>query len=216
MGRAAVDVTANAEAQLRVLVQHLARMGAGRTVLQVGGNQCLVGERLRHVAAHLLLGGGPGVGLQRFTDVGGELRQRVRHRSSLHSMDRRLGRRAMPWLAIRGTRLPYMRNAAHQAYFPSCTIPSAIVSAVMRVGKLVLAQGTRGKIEASTTRRPSTPRTRPCASVTAMGSPSAPIRQLQEACHTPIAALRTNASQASSSPITSSNLKPSVMKLRMR
>jgi hypothetical protein len=40
-------------------------------------------------------------------------------------------------------------------------IAAAIFSADIRVGKLVLAQGTTGKIEASTTRRPWTPLTRP-------------------------------------------------------
>ena len=38
---------------------------------------------------------------------------------------------------------------------------SAIFSAAISVGKFVLAHGTSGKIEASTTRKPSTPRTRP-------------------------------------------------------
>ena len=93
---------------------------------------------------------------------------------------------------------------------------SAIFSAAIRVGKLVLAQGTSGKIEASTTRRPLTPRTRPSGSVTAIGSPSAPMRQLQEACHTPMVALRTKSSSASSSAMTSSMGPASVMRLRMR
>ena len=71
-------------------------------------------------------------------------------------------------------------------------ITSAIFSALMSTGKLVLALGTRGKIEASTTRRPlMPPRTRPCVSVTAMGSPSAPMRHEHEACHTPIVDLPT-------------------------
>src|SRR5215207_8732924 len=65
---------------------------------------------------------------------------------------------------------------------------SAIFSAAISVGKFVLAHGTSGKIEASTTRKASTPRTRPWLSVTAIGSPSAPMRQLQEACQVPIAA----------------------------
>src|SRR6202158_2911913 len=38
---------------------------------------------------------------------------------------------------------------------------SAIFSAAIRVGKLVLAHGTTGKIQASTTRKPCTPFTRP-------------------------------------------------------
>src|SRR5207237_1362836 len=83
----------------------------------------------------------------------------------------------------------------------------------MRTGKLVLAHGTTGKIEASITRSPCTPLTRPCVSTTAIGSSARPIRHEQEACHTPIAALRTKASSASSSLMTCSNVKPSTMKL---
>jgi hypothetical protein len=47
---------------------------------------------------------------------------------------------------------------------------SAIFSATIRVGALVFAPGTTGKIDASTTRNPSTPRTRANSSVTASGS----------------------------------------------
>src|SRR5262245_29223943 len=81
-------------------------------------------------------------------------------------------------------------------------IAAEIFSAVMSVGKLVLAQGTTGNTEASTTRRLCTPLTRPWVSTTDLGSSGRPMRQEQEACHTPIAALRTNASSASSSVIT--------------
>src|ERR1700724_2653882 len=80
---------------------------------------------------------------------------------------------------------------------------SAIFSAAIRVGKLVLAHGTTGQIEASTTRKPCTPLTRPCVSTTAIGSSGRPMRHEHEACHTPIAALRTKASIALSSPMTS-------------
>src|SRR5215475_624235 len=68
-------------------------------------------------------------------------------------------------------------------------IASAIFSAVISVGKLVLAQGTTGKIEASTTRRPCTPLTRPSVSTTVIGSSVLPMRHEHEACQTPIAAL---------------------------
>ena len=54
-----------------------------------------------------------------------------------------------------------------------CSIVSAIFSAVISIGKFVLAHGTTGKIEASTTRRPCTPLTRPCVSTTAIGSSAA-------------------------------------------
>src|ERR1700744_6413192 len=52
-------------------------------------------------------------------------------------------------------------------------IASAIFSAVISTGKLVLAQGTTGNTEASTTRRPSTPRTRPAGSGIAVGAHAA-------------------------------------------
>src|SRR5262249_43704063 len=45
-------------------------------------------------------------------------------------------------------------------------IASATFSASMRVGKLVLPRGKVGMIEASTTRRPAKPRTRPAGSTT--------------------------------------------------
>ena len=52
-----------------------------------------------------------------------------------------------------------------KAHMPSgqavASIASAIFSAVIKVGKLVLAQGTVGNSDASTTRNPLTPRTRP-------------------------------------------------------
>ena len=100
--------------------------------------------------------------------------------------------------------------------FARSAIASAIFSAVISVGKLVLAQGTSGKIEASTTRRPSTPRTRPCVSVTAMGSPSAPMRRCRRhATHRSPPCARTPRARRRRC-ITSSNVKPSVMKLRMR
>ena len=88
-----------------------------------------------------------------------------------------------------------------------------IFSADISTGKLVLAHGTTGKIEASTTRRPWTPLTRPWLSTTAIGSSARPMRHEHEACHTPMVALRTKASSASSSFITSSKVKPSTTKL---
>src|SRR6185437_8911092 len=92
-------------------------------------------------------------------------------------------------------------------------IACEIFSAVIRVGKFVLAQGTIGKIEASTTRRPCTPLTRPWVSTTDIGSSVRPMRHVHDACQTPIAALRMKASSASSSVITCSKVKPSITKL---
>src|ERR1700755_2281337 len=74
----------------------------------------------------------------------------------------------------------------HSCY--ACCIAAAIFSAAIRVGKLVLAHGTTGKIEASTTRKPCTPLTRPCVSTTAIGSSARPIRHVHEAGPQPIAA----------------------------
>src|SRR5438445_12970405 len=61
------------------------------------------------------------------------------------------------------------------------SIVSTIFSAAIRVGKLVLAHGTTGKIEASTTRKPWTPLTRPWLSTTAIGSSTRPMRHEHEA-----------------------------------
>src|SRR5215471_9982287 len=105
-----------------------------------------------------------------------------------------------------------IRHSLFPFAFAHC-IASAIFSAVMSTGKLVLAHGTTGKIEASTTRKPCTPLTRPWVSTTAIGSSSRPMRHEHEACQTPIVAFRTKASSASSSFITSSKVKPSAIKL---
>src|SRR4029450_2674345 len=65
-------------------------------------------------------------------------------------------------------------------------IAAAIFSADIRTGKLVLAHGTTGKIEASTTRRPWTPLTRPWLSTTAMGSSArARTHSAAQAAYTP-------------------------------
>src|SRR6516165_11858445 len=86
----------------------------------------------------------------------------------------------------------------------AASIASAIFSAVIKVGKLVSAQGTTGNSDASTTRRPPTPRTLPWVSVTAIGSSSDPMRHVQLACLTPVVVLRIKSSSASSSRISSS------------
>src|SRR5579872_1626619 len=88
---------------------------------------------------------------------------------------------------------PYQAPSLLASYIPA-RIASDTFSAVISTGKFVLAHGTTGKIEASVTRNPVTPRTRPTLSVTAIGSSAAPMRQEQEACHTPTEAFRTKAS----------------------
>ena len=65
---------------------------------------------------------------------------------------------------------------------------SAIFSATIMVGKLVLAQGTTGKIEASTTRK-SVHATHPARGIGHRHRiVAAPMRQEQEQCQTPTAA----------------------------
>ena len=66
-----------------------------------------------------------------------------------------------------------VREAA--AYASSC-IQSARRSPIMMQVRLMFARGMVGMIEASTTRRFSTPRSRQCWSTTAIGSPAGPIR----------------------------------------
>src|SRR5262245_44474514 len=63
--RAIIDVTADAEPQLRVLVDDLARVGTGSAVLQMGLDEGFVSQRPRHVPTHLLLARGTGIVLER-------------------------------------------------------------------------------------------------------------------------------------------------------
>jgi len=75
-------------------------------------------------------------------------------------------------------------------------IASAIFSAIITVGMLVLAVGSVGINEASTTRRLPMPITRPPVSTTDSGSSSRPMRQVPDACHSPTTFLRTCSSSA--------------------
>src|SRR5688500_11113051 len=141
-----------------------------------------------------------------------------------HPEERRRAARLEGWATPR--LVPTLRDAVLRTapqgedvligpHYDVAVIAAEIFSADISVGKLVLAHGTTGKIEASTTRRPCTPLTRPWVSTTDIGSSGRPMRQVQEACHTPIAALRTKASSASSSFITCSKVKPSTTNLSM-
>src|SRR5262245_32988984 len=71
-------MAADAEAELRVLVQHLARAALFRR--QVTGDELLVEQRLRHEAAHRLFAGRAGVDLQDVADVSAELFEGIGHR----------------------------------------------------------------------------------------------------------------------------------------
>src|SRR5260370_38098671 len=62
-----------------------------------------------------------------------------------------------------------------------CVIAAEIFSAVISFGKFVLAQGPTGKTEASTRRRPCTPRTRPSAPPPPLGPSRRPLRRGDEA-----------------------------------
>ena len=72
-----IDMSANAEAELGVLVQHLAR--AALLGGQVLGDEFLVEQHFRHQLAHLLLAGDPGIRLQGLADVGAQLLKGIGH-----------------------------------------------------------------------------------------------------------------------------------------
>src|SRR5260221_7105610 len=72
----------------------------------------------------------------------------------------------------------HLAASSGQAYFALPRIISAAFCATIMVGALVLAEVTVGKIDASTTHKPSTPKTRSCGSTTA--SPIFdPMRQVE-------------------------------------
>src|SRR5258708_31194907 len=80
--RLLVDMAADAEAQLGILVQHLARLALGG--VEVLGNEVLVVQNLRHQLAHRLLAARAGIGLERGADVGAQLFQGVGHGFTLY------------------------------------------------------------------------------------------------------------------------------------
>ena len=73
-------------------------------------------------------------------------------------------------------------------------IRSAARSAIMIVGALVLPDGSVGITDASTTRRPSTPRTRSCGSTT--DASSLPMRQVPIGWYTVSARARTKSTSS--------------------
>lgn len=90
-------------------------------------------------------------------------------------------------------------------------IKSAIRSAIMIVGMLVLAQGIDGISDASQTLNPSTPCTRPVDDATAMGSSADPMRHVPDGCHVPPTWRRTNSVSAASSSSSPRMVVPSVI-----
>jgi 4-amino-4-deoxy-L-arabinose transferase-like glycosyltransferase len=78
-------------------------------------------------------------------------------------------------------------------------IAAEIFSATMMVGMLVLARGTVGISDASTTRRPSMPCTRPAGSTTASRSSAGPIRQVPATWNMPATFCRICSASPSSS-----------------
>lgn len=100
-------------------------------------------------------------------------------------------------------------------YLDSALTISAIRSAIMMIGMLVLARGMLGINEPSQTRKPVTPRTRPLWSVTAPMSSPAPMRHVPVGCQVPPVDFSTKSSRAESSAIRCFSVSPSVTTVRM-
>src|SRR6516164_4660427 len=77
MSSVLVNMSANAKAQLWILVQHLA--WAALFGGQVPSNKFLVEQRLRHKFAHQLLAGHPGIRLKGLADVSAQLLKGIGH-----------------------------------------------------------------------------------------------------------------------------------------
>src|ERR1700733_2216926 len=75
-------MAADAEAELRVLVENLPRVGPRWLVLEVGRDEFGIGQRARHVAAHGLFRSGGLIAGKLAMDVGGERLEGVAHRVS--------------------------------------------------------------------------------------------------------------------------------------
>lgn len=87
---ARIDMAADGEAQIGILVQHLTLLGSRHA--EAGGHEILVAQGLLGQKAHLLLALRTGIGGQRRADIGRELMQRIGHGGILRSVS---------WSAIR-------------------------------------------------------------------------------------------------------------------
>src|SRR5262245_16517162 len=114
-----------------------------------------------------------------------------------------IGRLPRPQLAIKpgepGLLLRCRAEGAGYGQTQADIISAAIFSATMMVGMLVFPRGTVGIIEASATRRPGIPRTRPAVSTTAWQSFAAPMRQVPTGWNVPATFWRMCSASASSS-----------------
>src|SRR5690348_4664773 len=102
MRRAVIDVAADAEAELRILVEHLARIAALGPGLEMGGDKPRVLERALDVAAGGKLAAAARISRERGADVGGELVEGIARKG--------LGHRLPPWAAS-GSSLSHSRAA---------------------------------------------------------------------------------------------------------
>jgi hypothetical protein len=74
-----IDVAADAKTEFGILVQDLARVGAWRALLELVGNEVRFQQRPCHEAGDLCPALRASIGLQRLTDIGGELVKSVGH-----------------------------------------------------------------------------------------------------------------------------------------
>jgi hypothetical protein len=82
-GGSVINMAADAEAELRILVEDLARVCLGGARLQIGRQEHRIARRARHIIANLEPAGAARIGPERGVNIGGELLKRVGHRSAL-------------------------------------------------------------------------------------------------------------------------------------